>query len=277
MIIETRQNLPGIDLSPAARILTAGTVKGQTHLNTRSASAARFYAIVCIHGGSGMFASVESSKTDIEAGDLFLLFPGVAHEYGASRGGRWDPSYITFDGQLFDSLRETCVVSPKTPVVKALPDVWQDRMLSLVELVSHGRGTPDAVIVATVLSFLCEVVSSRPARPLTVANRKWVASVYEALDVAAPMAVSLNDVAETLGTGYASMLKRFARLTGESLGRTRTRLVMERAESLLRFGALSVTQIADELGYSDPSYFCRSFRQFTGLTPGEYRKMTTGE
>lgn len=43
------------------------------------------------------------------------------------------------------------------------------------------------------------------------------------------------------------------------------------AEQHLRDGRLPATEIALLLGYSEPSVFFRAFRQWTGLTPGEYR------
>jgi AraC-like DNA-binding protein len=43
------------------------------------------------------------------------------------------------------------------------------------------------------------------------------------------------------------------------------------AERHLRDGQLAATEIALLLGYSEPSVFFRAFRQWTGLTPGEYR------
>ncbi len=46
-----------------------------------------------------------------------------------------------------------------------------------------------------------------------------------------------------------------------------------RAESirLLRTTSLTVEQIAERLGYSDPSNFCRAFRKWTAATPAEFR------
>jgi AraC family transcriptional regulator len=47
---------------------------------------------------------------------------------------------------------------------------------------------------------------------------------------------------------------------------------MDRARSLLRIPALSVTQIGSRIGFCETSSFTRAFRRFTGLTPSEYRR-----
>ncbi len=51
-----------------------------------------------------------------------------------------------------------------------------------------------------------------------------------------------------------------------------TQLRMTRAKELLRTSDQYVYEIADEVGYSDPQYFNRVFRQTLGVTPLEYRK-----
>ena len=43
------------------------------------------------------------------------------------------------------------------------------------------------------------------------------------------------------------------------------------AEAHLLDGHLDLAEISLLLGYSEPSVFFRAFRQWTGLTPGEYR------
>jgi AraC family transcriptional regulator len=47
---------------------------------------------------------------------------------------------------------------------------------------------------------------------------------------------------------------------------------MDRARTLLRMPALSVTQIGSQIGFGETSSFTRAFRKFTGLTPSEYRR-----
>jgi AraC family transcriptional regulator len=47
---------------------------------------------------------------------------------------------------------------------------------------------------------------------------------------------------------------------------------MDRARSLLRMPALSVTQIGSRVGFCETSSFTKAFRKFTGLTPSEYRR-----
>ena len=48
-------------------------------------------------------------------------------------------------------------------------------------------------------------------------------------------------------------------------------LLLERAVNLLLNSRLSITEISRNLGFSEPGAFHRSFRRWTGKSPGEYR------
>lgn len=45
------------------------------------------------------------------------------------------------------------------------------------------------------------------------------------------------------------------------------------AQVLLKHSNLLVYQIADELHFTNPSFFCKFFKRMTGMTPQEYQKM----
>ena len=53
-----------------------------------------------------------------------------------------------------------------------------------------------------------------------------------------------------------------------------TVLKIEKAKQLLRENELSVRQIADALAFDTPSYFSKTFKRVTGLTPSAYKKLT---
>ena len=46
---------------------------------------------------------------------------------------------------------------------------------------------------------------------------------------------------------------------------------IERAKQLLQDPAMRVHEVAEQVGYSDVAHFSKSFKRFTGMTPGEYR------
>lgn len=68
----------------------------------------------------------------------------------------------------------------------------------------------------------------------------------------------------------------FIRLFKQSVGYTPIQYVnakrMEKAQLLLAFSDKSLSRIAEEVGFSGLSYFVKTFRRLTGLTPSRYRE-----
>jgi AraC-like DNA-binding protein len=68
----------------------------------------------------------------------------------------------------------------------------------------------------------------------------------------------------------------FKRSTGFTPVHYRNFLRIEEAKRLLRSGAPSLEELARQVGFDDVRYFSRVFRKETGLSPGEFRKRSSG-
>ena len=84
---------------------------------------------------------------------------------------------------------------------------------------------------------------------------------YAVRDYAEKLAVTPNHLTETVR---------------EVTGRTSNDMIHERtiieAKKLLRYTELSVSQVAYELHFKDPSYFARFFKKHSGMSPDKFRK-----
>jgi AraC-like DNA-binding protein len=67
-------------------------------------------------------------------------------------------------------------------------------------------------------------------------------------------------------------LRRRLRSEGQSFASLKDEMRSALAQSLLRESALSVAEIASELGFTEPSAFHRAFRKWTGTSPGAFRR-----
>lgn len=72
-----------------------------------------------------------------------------------------------------------------------------------------------------------------------------------------------------LSEDYVSKL--FVSVTGTSIPAYVASCRMEKAQEYLKYTDLSVSKIAMNVGYSNFSYFSKTFRDYTGCTPNEYR------
>jgi len=85
-------------------------------------------------------------------------------------------------------------------------------------------------------------------------------------------AISLSDVAKSVGYSPAYLTDLVKRQTGETVQRWIIKRRMAAACSLLLNTDQSVNQIAEAVGYSDKNYFFYQFRQHHETTPQMWRK-----
>lgn len=85
-------------------------------------------------------------------------------------------------------------------------------------------------------------------------------------------ALTSKEVARAAGLSQRSMQRKFSEEIGESWGQLLTRMRMINALELLATQDQKIIQIAEECGYYSLSAFNRCFKEYTGLTPTEFRK-----
>ncbi|HTH16334.1 MAG TPA: AraC family transcriptional regulator [Magnetospirillum sp.] len=80
-----------------------------------------------------------------------------------------------------------------------------------------------------------------------------------------------DEIADDMGTS-ASTLRRRMEAEGQSYQAIKDHLRRDMAITLLSDSAMSVMDIAAELGFAETSAFHRAFKKWTGANPGEYRR-----
>jgi AraC family transcriptional regulator len=83
---------------------------------------------------------------------------------------------------------------------------------------------------------------------------------------------SLARVAEQAGMSEFHFNRLFKRATGMPPSQYQIKLRLDAARRLLRETTKSVIEIANEVGYSNPSHFAQLIRKETGLSPTDYRR-----
>jgi two-component system, response regulator YesN len=84
--------------------------------------------------------------------------------------------------------------------------------------------------------------------------------------------ISLEEIATKMNItpGYLSHL--FTKEIGKSFSDYLKEYRVDKAKKLLLNGKMKIYEIAEKVGYSDPKYFCKIFKEVTGILPKEYMK-----
>ena len=86
---------------------------------------------------------------------------------------------------------------------------------------------------------------------------------------------SLEDAAAFVGVNKCYLSREFHKYTGCSFVSYVNRTRCKMAQHLLRDGQLDICEVASRCGFENRSYFAKTFRQYVGMLPREYREELT--
>lgn len=110
-------------------------------------------------------------------------------------------------------------------------------------------------------------VPGKPTREEEIV-RKFTDYVRQNLD----RELGADNIETAMGLGYSSIYKMVKKVTGLHIRRYVLNLRMERARDLFENTNFNISEIMGKVGFNDPSYFAKAFKEHTGRTPRDYRK-----
>jgi AraC family transcriptional regulator len=87
--------------------------------------------------------------------------------------------------------------------------------------------------------------------------------------------VNLSEtIVDNLGKDYTFLSKLFSNIEGITIEKYFIQLKIEKAKELIQYDQLNFTEIAYELGYSSVNYLSNQFKQITGMSMSEHKKLS---
>ncbi|MCD8483203.1 MAG: substrate-binding domain-containing protein [Verrucomicrobia bacterium] len=162
-----------------------------------------------------------------------------------------------------------CAISPVSLSSVALPfqaigKMAAEKLHSQLEL-----GINEQTREGSVLPPL-GIVTRRSTELLAVQD-PILSRALECIRVSASRHLTIDSLAQTCGVSRRLLERRFRSVLGCSPNEEILRFKIQKVQFMLAETNLSVTEIAQRLGYQEPKYLHRIFRKFCGSTPLEYR------
>jgi YesN/AraC family two-component response regulator len=83
--------------------------------------------------------------------------------------------------------------------------------------------------------------------------------------------VSVSQLAREMGMSRVQLYRKIKALTGKSVSQYVRLIRLYDARKLLRTSHLTISEITYQVGFSDPSYFTKAFKEVFQITPSEFR------
>lgn len=246
-------------------------------------------AVICIEGNFSALINQQSLKAS--RGDIIITQYGSIVEELTTSDDLKTISMVfmeTTEGNLFNRPAEelgSWLVHRSIPVCIHLEDFQFHRYLHFYSLVKelYEESIPDlkeeivkGFISLSVASFLSVLQTKtdglQPAKPRSRQDEVFL-KFKDDLQLYAGRERSVQFYADR----QCISAKHFSRLIRLSSGKLpmkhiRQHVIIE-AKTLLRATEMTIQEIADQLNFPSDSFFCRYFRQDTGLSPTTYRNL----
>jgi signal transduction histidine kinase/DNA-binding response OmpR family regulator/ligand-binding sensor domain-containing protein len=98
--------------------------------------------------------------------------------------------------------------------------------------------------------------------------QKLQAAVEERMEDAS---LSIPEICQSMLMSHTQLYRKLKALTGKTPSQFIRSVRLQKARNLLQTTDLNISQIAYDVGFSDPNYFTRMFKQEFGIVPGEVR------
>ncbi|MBT8043633.1 MAG: AraC family transcriptional regulator [Verrucomicrobiae bacterium] len=242
------------------------------------------YELVLLLQGSAVYTR-NGASYDLNTGSILLARPGSREQYVWDTEQNTRHAYIHFN---MENIPARWGPPDSWNIIKHQPDpVIPALFRHLIERIhDHPEWpstTPDAstcCLIESLLSVFFETKRKResesPSRSLTVSRA--LNHMRLTLDENPETPLTLGMLAEAVGVSEKHLCRLFAQSLGHSPLHTYQLLKLQLSISLLARSDLSIKEISQRCGYSDPLYFSRRFHSQFDCSPTQARRrMIAGE
>ncbi len=108
-------------------------------------------------------------------------------------------------------------------------------------------------------------------------SRSTYLAIRDYIEAHYPEPLSLSSVSTEMNVSPQYAARIFRKHAGESVTAYIQSVRISKAQELLRYTPLSISEISFAVGFSSPYYFARSFQRHTGVSPSNFRRSAREE
>jgi AraC-like DNA-binding protein len=236
------------------------------------------FQMIYLSEGRGTFESKATGKVLVEKGTFFVLFPNLWHRYRPDPRTGWEEWWIEVGGEVWERLQEEGVLHPKEAVWKTGRSAEIERVFR--ECHHHVQEKqPGFAFLAGSLSLQWLALALRERERfsqqkdgISEAIRQTQLEISTAIFAGEKIKKSGGEWAAQWGISYSHFRREFHRQTGFSLKQYQLETQMMKARQLLKSRALTLDQIAEQLGFYSGFHFSNAFKNKMGLSPQKWKK-----
>lgn len=246
------------------------------------AHAHNHYELILIQTGSG-YHFINGNRFSYQTGDVFFLGPSDNQSLQITQKTCFYS--LSFTPLYLSNLKTTsphswhCI---EQPLLSSRTE--QRNLLALAEIVVAEQQSLKPLsanpivesLMKTILSFVDRLLGQHP---FTAGARQSASSeltqriiAYVCQHITEPDLLRMERLADVFNYSASHLGALFKEQVGESIQQYIIRYKLERVETRLSLSTMSISQIADEFGFSDVCHLNKLFKRYYHRTPTTYRR-----
>ena len=226
------------------------------------------YLIHHVISGKGSYHA-DGQQYQLEAGDTFIIYPGMVVSYSADLSQPWEYCWVGFQGAEAKVLMKQTPFSKKAPVVHFDPPTAIETAIMSIYKASGSTPCSQVKTIGLLYLFLSLLMEQAPC-PVSDLSLEYVESAISFISHNYSGPIDVGDISSNVGISRSHLYRVFMKHMGTSPNDYLTRFRIARACELLRQSSLPVGAIAASAVYDDQLYFSRVFKKIMGVSPTRY-------
>jgi AraC family transcriptional regulator of arabinose operon len=273
-LVANFEDLRALAVAPIEAGITRAAAGALTDVRVYRPAVKHGWSIQLTTAGVGEFNCVRQHR-ETQRGDLMLFTPNALYDYGrAQHASCWTHHWVYFQPQeSWYSLLRWTEVGPGIFYLQAADEYRQ--LLALFKEVQSARYNRNPLALRLAANLLEQLLirchclfAGTATQVLDTRVERAVAYIREHFS----KALTVTDIARAAGLSASRMATLFKAQVGMPVLAYRDELRLGRACQLLVDNQLSITHVAEAVGYDDPQYFSRHFRNKLGQSPRAFRR-----
>jgi AraC-like DNA-binding protein len=234
------------------------------------------YKIVLVIKGKGLL-TLEDKEFEVKAGDLFILFPGVKHLYRADPEDPWEFLWVSFNGRACGSIMDLVIFTHAYPIIHGVSSNIIIQLLTNI-IFELENDVSDYALKATgfLYLFFSELIpyTKKISEQQTIkTNENSIKKALAYIDVNYHQEIGVDTLSRYVNFSRSHFSRLFKKEVNLTVPEYLNKVRIQKAKTLLTGTDLSVGEVARSVGFKDPFYFSKIFKDIEGQSPSFYKIM----
>jgi len=232
------------------------------------------FSLVYLTQGTGVFRIQKSRPLPVKAGDVLIIHPGMWHDYAPDPETGWKEYWVMFNGKQARNLVTQVEIPRRAPIIHYGEDKYLHYLFTqMMEVAAESPPFSD-IIHSGLMLQMGALIQSRLQLQREQGNREesFIRRAKQRLAHVDEQPVDMQALAHELGVSYPHFRRVFKQSTGIPPQQYLLNLRINQAKQLMEGQDMKLSEVARSVGFDDPYYFSRLFKQKTGISPSLWRR-----